>query len=207
MNRRDLLKGILGAGAAAGLGAWRVLGQANRANGDDGKPAPDGAAPVGSGTGGAAIAKRALGKTGFEATILGFGGYPISEVGDKEALGAIHVMVEAGVNYFDTASTYGPHKSEKYLSQVLPTLKRESFFLTTKTLQRRKADAEKEIAESLKSLKLQPDLLQIHAVNDLAALDAVFAKGGSFEAALAAKESGKVRFLGITGHTRPEAVL
>ena len=195
MDRRDFMKGVLGAGL---LGA-RALGQDKKDGGD--------VAPATSLTGGVApIERRDLGRTGFRPTILGFGAYPISEVGEAEALGAIEAALEAGVNYFDTASTYGDHKSEGYLGKVLPGQKRQTFFLTTKTLKRTKADATKEIAESLRTLKLQPDLLQLHAVNDLKVLDATMAKGGSFEAALAAKEKGDVRFLGITGHTHPEAI-
>ncbi|MEZ0227279.1 MAG: aldo/keto reductase [Planctomycetota bacterium] len=207
MNRRDFMKGVVGAGAvgAVGAAAWSVQGQ-------DGKGDPKGGedvAPVGSiaGLDGDPIARRDLGKTGFRPTILGFGGYPISEVGEKQAIETIHAALQAGVNYFDTASTYGSHTSEKWLGKVLPKLDRSSFFLTTKTLQRRKNAAEKEIAESLRCLKVKPDLLQLHAVNDLKSLDAVMGKNGSFEAAVAAKEAGDVKYLGITGHTHPEALM
>lgn len=204
MNRRDFMKAALG---AAGLGAvgWHVRGQekGEKAGGDG-----DGIARVTTLTAPAAttMETRPLGKTGWKATILGFGGYPISEVGAKQAIAAIEAALEEGVNYFDTASTYGRHTSEGYLGKVLPALDRKSFFLATKTLERKRKAAEKEIAESLRNLKVQPDLLQLHAVNDVRTLDAVMAKGGSFEAALAAKEAGKVRFLGITGHTHPEAI-
>jgi uncharacterized protein len=205
MNRRDFMRGAIG---AAGVGAvgWRLQAQDRS---DDGK-GEDGIARVTSrvATAPAAttIEKREVGKTGWKATILGFGGYPISEVDEKQGVEAIETALEEGINYFDTASTYGAHTSEGYLGQVLPRLDRGSFFLTTKTLERRRASAEKEIAESLRKLKVRPDLLQIHAVNDMKTLDAVMAKGGSFEAALAAKEAGDVKFLGITGHTHPEAI-
>ncbi len=205
MNRRDFMKGVIGAGALGAVGL-----EATGQDGDEKKPgAGDGAAPVGSVTApeGQAIAKRELGKTGFKPTILGFGGYPISEVGEKQAIETIEAVLQAGVNYFDTASTYGSHTSEKWLGKVLPKLDRESFFLTTKTLQRRRGQAEKEIAESLRCLKLKPDLLQLHAVNDVKTLDVVMGKNGSFEAALAAKEAGDVKWLGITGHTHPEALM
>src|SRR5579883_743177 len=203
MNRRDFMRGALG---AAGLGA---VGYGLRAQDrGDGTGRDDDVARVTTLTAPAAttIEKRALGKTGWNATILGFGGYPISEVGEKQALGAISAAIEEGVNYFDTASTYGAHTSEGYLGQILPRLDRNTFFLTTKTLERRRGAAEREIAESLKKLQVRPDLLQLHAINDLKTLDAVMAKGGSFEAAVAAKEKGDVRFLGITGHTHPEAI-
>lgn len=202
MKRRDFMKGVLG---AAGLGAvgWRVFAQDRK---DEGGANESPVAPITSRADAAPFERRALGRTGFQATLLAFGGYPISEVGEKQALGAVEAALEEGVNYFDTASTYGDHKSEGYLSKVLPHQKRESFFLTTKTLQRTRAAAEKEIARSLRTLKVQPDLLQVHAVNDMSSLESAMGKGGSFEAALAAKEAGHVKFLGITGHTRPEVI-
>lgn len=206
MNRRDFMRGVLG---TAGLGAvgWHVYGQ-DRGDGDGKRGAGEDAAPIMTLTAPqpTTIETRALGKIPFKPTILGFGGYPISEVGEKQALETIEAALLAGVNYFDSASTYGPHKSEEYLGKILPKLKRESFFLTTKTLQRRRSAAEKEIAESLKKLKIAPDLLQLHAVNDQKSLDAVMKKGGSFEAALAAKEAGDCKYIGITGHTHPEAL-
>jgi uncharacterized protein len=206
MNRRDFIKGAIGAGALGAVG-WSVHGQDGKEGGKEG--AGEDAAPVGSiaGMAGEPIARRDLGKTGFKATILGFGGYPISEVKRKQAIETIQAVLAAGVNYFDTASTYGSHTSEKYLGEVLPGLDRSSFFLATKTLQRRRSAAEKEIAESLRCLKVKPDLLQLHAVNDVKTLDVVMGKNGSFEAALAAKEAGDVKWLGITGHTHPEALM
>lgn len=207
MRRRDFVKGALGAAGLGGLGAlgFGALGQEK---GEKAAKEADGVARVTTLTAPAPtpIEKRAVGKTGFQATILGFGGYPISEGDAKQGLLAIETALEEGINYFDTASTYGSHTSESYLGRVLPDLDRRSFFLATKTLERTRATAEKEIAESLKRLRVAPDLLQLHAVNDVRTLDAVMAKGGSFEAALAAKEAGKVRFLGITGHTHPDAV-
>jgi predicted aldo/keto reductase-like oxidoreductase len=193
MNRREFMKGaVVGAAGigAAGAGAFA-----------------EDTAPVGSATGATPLLRRDLGKTGFRPTIFGFGGYPISEGDPKTGADAIHAALEGGVNYFDTASTYGDHVSERYLGTVLPSVERGSFFLTTKTLQRDRAHAEKEIAASFKALKIQPDLLQIHAVNSVKVLDEVMRKGGSFEAAKAAKERGDVRFLGITGHTHPEAII
>jgi len=208
VNRRDFMKAL----GVAGLGAagFRVGAEDDKKPGDAkprGKDAAGDTAPVGSATAAeGTIERRELGRTGWKATILGFGGYPISEVGEKQAIETIEAALDAGVNYFDSASTYGPHRSEGYLGKVLPSRKRDGFFLTTKILERTRKKASKEFEESLRSFRLEPDLVQLHAINDMKTLDAVMGKGGSLEAALAAKEAGKVKFIGITGHTRPEVI-
>jgi predicted aldo/keto reductase-like oxidoreductase len=79
---------------------------------------------------------------------------------------------------------------------------RDRIFLATKTGQRTKQGAEREIGRSLERLQVDSvDLLQLHAVNDFGELDKATAPGGALEAAVEAKEQGLVGAIGITGHS------
>lgn len=154
-----------------------------------------------------ALSKRPLGRTGFDAALLGFGGYPLGRgnVSVRDAEAILHYAIDNGINYFDTASTYG--NSEEKFGAVIPK-RRQQVFLATKSFQRTYKTASEEIRESLRRLRVETiDLLQIHAVNDETTLEQVLAKDGSVAAAEEFQKSGAVRFLGITGHRRPEVII
>ena len=81
---------------------------------------------------------------------------------------------------------------------------RQKVFLMTKIDGRTKASADSQINQSLKRLQTDHlDLLQFHEIMRMEDPDRVFAKGGALEAALAAKQAGKMRFIGFTGHKDP----
>jgi len=152
------------------------------------------------------IPKRKLGKTGYHATILGLGGCSIPGGSDAEKVAAINRAIDLGVNYCDTASQYGNRQAEKRLGMVMKT-RRKEVFLATKTLERADWKAEAEIADSLKYLQTDViDLIQLHSINDMHTLEMVMGKSGSFKAAEKMQRQGYVRFIGITGHTRPEVI-
>lgn len=155
--------------------------------------------------GSAPMPKRPFGKTGWKASIYALGSAEIPN--DAEATRAINRMIDGGVNYLDTAPSYQGTRSESVLGGILKT-RRKEVFLATKTLRRDADGAYSEVRESLRRLHTERiDLLQIHAVNDMGTLDRVLAKGGAAEGLERARRDGLIRFIGITGHTRPEVIL
>ncbi|HEY0868305.1 MAG TPA: aldo/keto reductase, partial [Fimbriimonas sp.] len=118
---------------------------------------------------------------------------------------AIHAALDGGVNYLDTAPSYTGTRSEQAIGEVMRT-RRKEVFLATKTLARDADGAYAEVRQSLERLKTdRVDLIQVHAVNDFATLDQILT--GTVKGLEKAKREGWVRFIGITGHTRPEVIL
>ena len=143
---------------------------------------------------------RVLGKSGLKISRLGFGGIPIQriEAGDTKPL--MRQLLEAGVNYIDTARGYTV--SESYLGEALEGI-REHFVLATKSMARDKEGMAKDIDISLANLKTDYiDLYQIHNPTP-ADIDKVIAPGGALEALMEAKAAGKIGHIGITLHTYP----
>ncbi len=141
---------------------------------------------------------RRLGRLGRMNSVLIFGGAALSEVSEEEADTAIALALEAGVDHFDTAADYGD--SELHYGRWMDGV-RDGIFLSTKTGEREKERARRQIEDSLERLRVDfVDLLQLHAVGDLEDLDRATRGGGSLEAAVEAREEGLVRAVGITGH-------
>lgn len=141
---------------------------------------------------------RRLGRLGRENSVLIFGGAALAEVSEEEADRAIALALEAGVDHFDTAADYGD--SELHYGRWMPEI-RDRIFLSTKTGERDKDDARRQIEASLERLRVdRVDLIQLHAVGDLEDLDRATRTEGSLEAAVEAKEEGLVGAVGITGH-------
>jgi aryl-alcohol dehydrogenase-like predicted oxidoreductase len=141
---------------------------------------------------------RRLGRLGRENSVLIFGGAALSEITEDEADSAISLALEAGVDHFDTAADYGD--SELHYGRWMPEI-RDHIFLSTKTGERDRDDARRQIEASLQRLRVdRVDLIQLHAVGDLEDLDRATGAGGSLEAAVEAREEGLVGAVGITGH-------
>jgi aryl-alcohol dehydrogenase-like predicted oxidoreductase len=131
-------------------------------------------------------------------SVLIFGGAALAEVSEEEADRAITLALEAGVDHFDTAADYGD--SELHYGRWMGEI-RDGIFLSTKTGERDKDSARRQIEDSLERLRIDfVDLIQLHAVGDLEDLDRATRDGGSLEAALEARDEGLVRAVGITGH-------
>jgi aryl-alcohol dehydrogenase-like predicted oxidoreductase len=145
---------------------------------------------------------RILGKTGAEVSVLGLGSGALGfdAVTHEEGVGVVRRCLDLGITYFDTAHHYG---SEKIVGDGLHG-DRDRVFIATKTVKRNKPAAADDIAQSLRNLRTDRiDLLMMHCVNTIGDLDAVLAPNGSLAAALDAQKAGAVRFIGITGHARP----
>jgi aryl-alcohol dehydrogenase-like predicted oxidoreductase len=141
---------------------------------------------------------RRLGRLGRENSVLIFGGAALSEITEEEADSAISLALDAGVDHFDTAADYGD--SELHYGRWMPEI-RDNIFLSTKTGERDRDDARRQIEASLERLRVdRVDLIQLHAVCDLEDLDRATRAGGSLEAAVEAREEGLVGAVGITGH-------
>lgn len=159
----------------------------------------------------ATMPTRNLGKTGFRVGIFSLGGQGSLERPKNEAVAVpiIERALDLGVNYIDTSSIYGgPERwSEQYVGTVMAH-RRKEVFLATKTKERTREDSLRMIDKSLQLLKTDHvDLWQLHDVGTMTDVNAIFAKGGAMEALLEMQQQKVVRFLGITGHYRPDSLM
>jgi aryl-alcohol dehydrogenase-like predicted oxidoreductase len=159
----------------------------------------------------AAMPMRNLGKTGYKVGIFSLGGQAALEKPNNfdAAVSIIERALDLGVNYIDTSSIYGgPDRwSEQYVGRVMTTRRRDAF-LATKTKERTRDGSLRMIEKSLTLLNTDyVDLWQLHDLGLPQDVDAVFAKGGAMEALLQMQQQKVVRFLGVTGHYRPEALI
>lgn len=152
------------------------------------------------------VPQRPLGKTGVQVSALGVGGYHLGSTKDQqEANELVARALDAGINFFDDCWDYHDGLSEERLGVALKG-KRDQAFVMTKvcTHGRGKDVAMQQLEESLRRLQTDHlDLWQIHEVIYYNDPDLIFAPGGAAEALLAAKQQGKVRFVGFTGHKDP----
>jgi uncharacterized protein len=159
----------------------------------------------------AAMPTRNLGKTGYKVGIFSLGGQASLEKPNNFdiAVPIIERALDLGVNYIDTSSIYGgPDRwSEQYVGRVMKT-RRNDAFLATKTKERTRDGSMRMIEKSLQLLNTDHvDLWQLHDVGLPEDVDAIFAKGGAMEALIEMHDQKVVRFLGVTGHYRPEALI
>jgi uncharacterized protein len=159
----------------------------------------------------AAMPTRNLGKTGYKVGIFSLGGQAALEHPDNfdAAIPIINRALDLGVNYIDTSSIYGgPNRwSEQYVGRVMKTRRQEAF-LATKTKERTRDGSLRMIEKSLTLLNTDHvDLWQLHDIGLPEDVNAIFAKGGAMEALLEMHQQKVVRFLGVTGHYRPEALI
>ena len=141
---------------------------------------------------------RILGKTGLKISRVGLGGIPIQRIDAEGTRKLVHQLMDAGVNYIDTARGYTV--SEQYLGYALEGI-RDKFILATKSMSRTKEAMAKDIDISLGNLKTDHiELYQVHNPN-MAQLEQVIGEGGALEALLEAKEQGKIGHIGLTAHS------
>ena len=158
-----------------------------------------------------AMPTRNLGKTGYKVGIFSLGGQASLEKPHNEdvAVPIIEKALDLGVNYVDTSSIYGgPERwSEQYVGKVMKHRRSEAF-LATKTKERTRDGSMRMIEKSLQLLQTDHvDLWQLHDIGTMTDINEIFAKGGAMEALLEARDQKIVRYLGITGHYRPDALI
>jgi len=153
------------------------------------------------------VPRRILGKTGCAVTLFGLGGEGVLRTHGRtaEAVRVIHRALELGVNYCDTAPAYA--SSMDYYGEALGE-RRKDIFLACKTADRTRDGSLRILDDILHRLRTDRlDLWQLHDLRTRDDLQRIFAKGGALEALLQAREAGKVRFLGLTGHHDPTILL
>ena len=142
--------------------------------------------------------QRRLGRLGHMSSVLIYGAAALADVDQATADRSVQLALDAGINHFDVAASYGD--AELRLGPWMPRI-RDRIFLATKTGLRDRDAAWAQINRSLERLQTgRVDLIQIHAVGDLAELDRVTGTGGSLEAAVRARDEGLAGAIGITGH-------
>jgi aryl-alcohol dehydrogenase-like predicted oxidoreductase len=150
------------------------------------------------------IARRTLGKTGEQLSIIGFGGIVVMDESSGAASNIVAEAVDRGINYFDVAPSYG--NAQKMLGPALAPY-RNKCFLACKTEGRMKQDSRAQLEESLKLLKTDHlDLYQFHALTKMSDLDKVLGPGGAMETMEAAKKEGKIRYIGFSVHSAETAL-
>lgn len=151
-----------------------------------------------------AIPKRVLGKTGVEVTALGLGGVCWNLVDDDaDAVEIVHRAIDLGITYIDTASGY--KESERRLGLALKDRDRDSLFIATKVIKRSGDEARQEVAESFERLQVDViDLMQLHAIDQEGSPDDVLRDDGMLRVIEEYREAGKIRFVGMSGHTHPQ---
>lgn len=152
------------------------------------------------------IPKRMLGKTGVSVPILGLGGYHVGTIRDERlAIRLVREAIDLGITFLDNAWEYHHGRSEEIMGNALQEGYRQKAFLMTKVHGRDKKSSLAQLDDSLRRLKTDViDLWQFHEVVYEDDPNLIFAKDGGIEAAYEAKKSGKVRFVGFTGHKDPK---
>jgi predicted aldo/keto reductase-like oxidoreductase len=150
------------------------------------------------------IPYRKLGRTGEKVSAIGVGGYHIGVPSEEEGIRIIRTAIDHGINFMDNCWDYHDGGSEVRMGKALKGGYRQKAFVMTKIDGRTKASAARQIDESLKRLQVDHvDLMQFHEIIRMEDPDRIFAGGGAMEAMLAAKQAGKIRYIGFTGHKDP----
>jgi len=198
INRRGFLKtgGVL----AAGVLAHKAQAATNLLPALPDNPKTQGSMPT-----------RNLGKTGYKVGLFSLGGQSAIEQPDNfdVAVPLIERALDLGVNLIDTAPRYGfPERwSEQYIGRVMKH-RRKDAFLVTKTRERSRDGALRDLEKSLKLMKTDHlDLWLLHNIGVSAEVDAVFAKGGAMEAFTQMHEQKVVRNLGFAAHYQPDPII
>jgi aryl-alcohol dehydrogenase-like predicted oxidoreductase len=154
------------------------------------------------------LPQRQLIRNGEKVTAFCLGGYHLGFTENpKEAERMVERSMELGVRFFDNARGYHQGRSEEYMGKFLTPKYREDIFLMTKAPAKTAAGVNEQLDASLKALKTDYlDLWQIHAVGTPEDVENRI-KEGVLDAFLEAKQKGKTRYIGFTGHRNPKTHL
>ena len=150
------------------------------------------------------IPTRVLGSTGVRVTIIGVGGYHIGKGDADLGVRIIRKAIDEGINFLDNAWCYNDGDSERVMGRALQGGYRDKVFLMTKNHGRDADTFREQLEESLRRLGTDYiDLVQFHAINEEGESERIFSEG-AIEEAVEAREEGKIRYIGFTGHRWPD---
>jgi aryl-alcohol dehydrogenase-like predicted oxidoreductase len=150
--------------------------------------------------------ERPFGKTGEKFPILSFGAQRVVDshgCTEDQAIAILNRALDRGIRYFDTAWIYSEGQSETRIGKVARH-RRKEMWIATKAIARTRAEARRQLEESLKRLQTDyVDEWRLHNVWSMGELDKITSSGGALEAAVQARKEGLVRYISISGHTNP----
>ena len=147
---------------------------------------------------------RKLGSTGERVSAIGLGGAHLAKPSEQEAITIVRSALDRGITFLDNCWDYSNGECEVRMGRGLRDGYRQKAFLMTKFDGRTREAAAQQINESLQRLQTDHiDLIQYHENIRLDDPDRFFAEGGALEAVQAAKQAGKIRYIGFTGHKDP----
>ena len=193
MERRDFLK----TAAAASVAATNALAQTPALTSTS--------TPTGSRPQSPDMIYRQLGTTGETVSAIGLGGFHLGHQADpKDSIKIIHTAIDHGITFMDNAWDYNDGTSELRMGEALQNGYRDKVFLMTKMDGRTATEYNKQLEQSLARLRTPTiDLVQFHEIIRMEDPDRIFADNGAIHAALAARQAGKLRYIGFTGHKDP----
>jgi predicted aldo/keto reductase-like oxidoreductase len=191
MERRDFLKTATAATVGAAVPAGAQTAQPSNA------PVKRPEAP--------GMIYRELGTTGERVSAIGMGGYHLGKQPEaSQSIQLMHAGIDRGITFMDNCWDYNDGISEVRMGQALRNGYRQKVFLMTKMDGRTAVEYNKQLEQSLGRLQTDMiDLVQFHEIIRMEDPDRIFASGGAMEAAIAARQAGKIRYIGFTGHKDP----
>jgi len=155
------------------------------------------------------IDMRPFGHTETAVTIAGLGGEGVLRTYGRDIPAAAVIMeaLQQGIGYYDCAHVYAD--SERYYGAVWGRNpeKRQKIFQASKSASRDKKGALADLEKTLGRMRTDYlDLWQIHDVRTEKDLEEISGPGGALEAFVEAKDAGRVRYIGVTGHHAPNVL-
>jgi aryl-alcohol dehydrogenase-like predicted oxidoreductase len=153
---------------------------------------------------------RTLGRTGERVSAVGVGGWHLSlkSVDEDLSIRIVRTAVDRGINFMDNSWDYNEGASETRMGKALGDGYRDRVFLMTKIDGRSKKEAARQLEESLRRLRTDRiDLVQHHEVIRFDDANRIFDEEGANAALVEAREAGKLRYIGFTGHKDPHVHL
>jgi len=153
---------------------------------------------------------RVLGATGEKVSAIGLGGWHLGlkHVDEATSIRIVRTAIDRGITFLDNSWDYNDGVSESRMGKALKDGYRDKVVLMTKIDGRTKKEAAKQLDESLRRLQVETiDLVQHHEVIRFEDPDRIFADDGANAALLAARQAGKLKFIGFTGHKDPHVHL
>ena len=154
------------------------------------------------------IPTRPLGKTGENVSIIAMGGWDsVANKSDDESIRIMHEAMDRGITFWDNSQDYHQGRAEEVMGKALAEVsRRDKVFLMTKVCARDYAGAKRQLEQSLKRLRTDRiDLWQFHSIQYDGDMQRIFdPENGALRAAIEARDEGRIRYIGFTGHRHPD---